>query len=357
MVKRLDIENFKSIRKQTVELSNLNILIGQNGAGKSNFIKLFKFLERLVSQQLSDYIFQGGGINDFLYNGYTSSNYIKLNVELGPPGNDSNLYSVGINSNGQDHLISSEEYGYWKKLQYSKPIKYDVVGGDRKEAYIKPYASNRSVGQYVVKYLTELKVYHFHDTSDNAKVKLPQEIDDVYFFKNEAKDFNTYSRIIDSIRLIYPKFSDFELKESPTAKGKIILRWTEKGNEHIFNVKQISDGTLRFMCLATLLLQPKGSDKVPGTILLDEPELGLHPFAIHILAELIKKSSLDRQIIMATQSVTLINHFEPADLLITERDDEGATIFNRKTNEELEEWLQEFTLGEIWETNLIGGRP
>jgi predicted ATPase len=191
----------------------------------------------------------------------------------------------------------------------------------------------------------------------------------VYFFKNEAenlapflyylkdKDFNTYSRIIDSIRLIYPKFSDFELKESPTAKGKIILRWTEKGNEHIFNVKQISDGTLRFMCLATLLLQPKGSDKVPGTILLDEPELGLHPFAIHILAELIKKSSLDRQIIMATQSVTLINHFEPADLLITERDDEGATIFNRKTNEELEEWLQEFTLGEIWETNLIGGRP
>ena len=200
-------------------------------------------------------------------------------------------------------------------------------------------------------------------------MKIPQNIDDVYYLKNEAEniapfllylknnDINTYTKILEVTQLVYPVLKDFELKESPTSKGKIILRWTEKGSNNIFSVKQISDGTIRFICLATLLLQPEDSPFVPDTIILDEPELGLHPFAIHVLSELIKKAAMFRQIILATQSVTLINHFEPEDLLIAERNENGETFFQRKSSEDLKEWLEDFTLGELWENNFIGGRP
>jgi predicted ATPase len=200
-------------------------------------------------------------------------------------------------------------------------------------------------------------------------LKIPQEIDDVYFLKNEAEniapfllylknnDINIYNKIVEVTRLVYPVFNDFELQESPTSKGKIVLRWTEKGSNNIFNIKQISDGTIRFICLATLLMQPKESKFIPNTIILDEPELGLHPFAIHVLSELIKKASLYRQIFIATQSVTLINHFEPEDLLIAKRNEDGETIFQKKTSEDLKEWLEDYTLGELWENNFIGGRP
>ncbi len=366
MLKSIAIENFKSIKNQKIELTKLNILIGQNGAGKSNFISLFKFLERLVNNQLSDYIFRAGGINNFLYNGYAQSDFFKIMIKLGKSTIDSNTYQFKINSNGEDFAFTNEMYGYWQE-NYSQPKEY-LIKSNGRESGLKSIAIEKA-GSYVYKYLKDLKLNHFHDTSDNASFKIAQEIDDVYYFKNEAEnlapflfylkenDTHTYLKIVETTSLIYPKFNDFELKESPSAKGKIVLRWLEKGNENIFNVKQMSDGTLRFICLATLLLQPKDSDKVPSTIILDEPELGLHPFAIHVLAELIQKASLERQVNIATQSITLINYFKPEDLLIAERDGEGATVFKRKTTEELGEWIEDYSLGEIWESNLIGGRP
>ena len=149
-----------------------------------------------------------------------------------------------------------------------------------------------------------------------------------------------------------PFFDDFQLSPSQRNEEKIRLEWKERGSDTYFNAHSLSDGTLRFICLATLLLQPS----LPATILLDEPELGLHPFALNMLAGLLRSASTKTQVIVSTQSVQLVNEFEPDDLVIVERED-NQSIFKRLSREELEPWLEDYKLGELWETNLIGGRP
>lgn len=369
MITKIKLENFKSIQSQVINLRNLNVLIGHNGAGKSNFISFFNFLEKLSDQSLSEYIFEKGGIENFLFGGYERSKYIEAAVELTEETNAYNTYYFKVISNGEDYKFQREQVSFRKSNVYS----FQIGMGDR-EASLKKVKNEgqypaKNYAEYIYKFIQNLKAYHFHDTSDNSKSKMPQDIDDVYYLHKEGENIApflnflkeehpaNYSHIVDAVRMVYPLFHDFVLQESPTARGKMILRWIEKGSDYIYSAKQISDGTLRFICLATLLLQPHDLKYAPKTILLDEPELGLHPFAIHVLAELIKKCAMNKQVILATQSVSLINYFEPEDLLIAERTKEGATVFHRKDSESLKDWLQDYSLGQLWESNLLGGRP
>lgn len=371
MIQSIKIANFKSIYRANVQLNNLNILIGQNGAGKSNFISFFKFLERLSEQQLTQYIFQAGGISSFLHKGFEESQEIRFNMEFnsGNP-NYLNIYEAKIISDGENYVIDTEYLGYWDKFKHSEPF-LDNIWTQEKESSLKKKANSNKfkIARYIYNYLQRLKLFHFHDTSSNAAIKLPQPVEDVYFFKNEGQnlapylsfikssDYNSYLKIVETIRLVFPSFHDFVLAESPYAKGKILLRWKEKSSENIYSVKQMSDGTLRFICLAVLLLDTIPNGNQPETIILDEPELGLHPFAIHILAELIQKAAISRQIIIATQSVNLINHFTPKDLLIVERNEKDQTVFKRVAEENFNSWLEDYTLGQLWENNFFGGRP
>lgn len=374
MIRILDIENFKSIRQQSIELRQLNIMVGPNGSGKSNLISFFKFLERLSDQQLNQYVFQSGGINNFLFKGYEVSSYLlfKLQMSESPESVHTNLYECVLSSDGENYRFEQETIGYWDESQYQTPFRLNLEKGNRKrEADIKKHrdAQLSKVAMYIYGYLRNLKVFHFHDTSDNAQVKLPQPMGEVYDFKSEAENlaplllhfkeqhFKTYWRIVETIRLVYPLFHDFVLEESPASKGNITLRWQERGGDQVFDARQISDGTLRFICLAVLLIQPPDSTYVPQTIVLDEPELGLHPFAIRILAELLQKAAREKQIVLATQSVSLINHFRPEDLLIVERNEQGASVFKRLKNEDFADWLEDYSLGQLWERNFLGGRP
>lgn len=374
MIVKLKIENYKSIKDQEITLNHLNILIGPNGAGKSNFVSLFRFLEQLSDQQLHPHIFQGGGINNFLFNGYAESERIRIHLELAQNRNASfrNIYDVSLLSDGEDFQIEKEYIGIWNR-EFSGPKIYHRAPSPTKEAILKDSRDDvlprGKVAQYVYKYLTDIKLFHFHDTSDNAQVKLPQPIEDVYFFKAEGENLaplllhfrrshpEYYRRIVETIRLIYPLFLDFVLEESPLAKGNVMLRWREKSSGQIFTAKQISDGTLRFICLTVLLLQPPGTPFVPNTIVLDEPELGLHPFAIQVLAELLQKAAQEKQIIVATQSVNLINYFQPENLLITDRGEKGDSTFRHLKDEDFETWLEDYSLGQLWENNFFGGRP
>ncbi len=373
MLEEVTIENFKSIRAQTVKLNQLNLLIGQNGAGKSNFISLFRFLERLSEQQLAAYIFKAGGIGSFLFGGFEHSDFIRVEMNFAVPTprsrplleHNSNTYMFGIQANGEDYRFGGETVGYRQIQKNSHRKEHILTSG--KESGLKK--STALYATYVYHYIRKLKVFHFHDTSDNAPVKLPQPIDDSETLYGEAQNLapflfmlrqnqaDTYFRIVEAVRLVYPDFHDFVLEESTLAKGKIALRWTEQGGNRAFSARQISDGTLRFICLATVLLQPPGVPYMPETLVIDEPELGLHPFALHVLAELITKATLHRQLIIATQSVNLINHFRPDDLLIVRRTRDGETEFSRKPDVELAEWLDEYTLGQLWEMNFLGGKP
>lgn len=375
MIQSLEIENFKSIRKQRVELGNLNILIGPNGAGKSNFISVFRFLEKLSEEQLETYIIQSGGIDSFLFKGFGQSPYLKMSLVFTENIDNSSFY-------GYTFLIASdgEKYQFKHETAHSSNSQNLHNNSDwsfhnlDKESIIKNTAfqskyPEKEIAQKIFSQLKSFKIYHFHDTSDNAQIKLPQDIEDVYHFKAEGEnlapfllllkeqDFGTYHKIVETVRLVYPSFHDFALEESPRAKGKVVLRWKETSSDQVYTAKQISDGTLRFICLATLLLQPEGSRYVPQTIILDEPELGLHPFAVHILAELIQKAAMEKQLLIATQSVSLINYFTPKDLIITEKTPDGATEFKRLKDEDFSAWLEDYSLGQLWESNFFGGRP
>ena len=158
--------------------------------------------------------------------------------------------------------------------------------------------------------------------------------------------------IEETVKLIAPYFDRFVLEPDALNEERIRLEWMEVGSDKMFNANHLSDGTLRMICLTTLLLQPNP----PDTIIIDEPELGLHPYAITVLASLMKSFATAKQLIVSTQSVTLINHFEADDIIVTDKKD-GASVLRRLDERELEAWKDDYSLGEIWEKNIIGGRP
>jgi predicted ATPase len=158
--------------------------------------------------------------------------------------------------------------------------------------------------------------------------------------------------VVTTIRSIAPFFDRFRLAPSQLDTNQINLEWKERGSDLYMDAYSLSDGSLRFMALTTLLMQPHP----PKTIIIDEPELGLHPMAINKLAGLMKKASIHSQLIVSTQSVGLVSNFEPEDIITVDRKD-GQSVFERLDNETLQNWLEDFSLGELWNKNVIGGQP
>ena len=256
----------------------------------------------------------------------------------------------------------SEVAGFQNIAKYSQPLTKVINATASKEALLK--TSRASIAEYVSLDVASYRVYHFHDTSRTAGVKQPTKIDNnralavdasnlaamLYLFKQTYPDH--FNLIESTIKQIAPFFDGFVVEPLRANPEMIKLEWRERGSDDYFDGHSLSDGTLRFMCLATLLLQPDA----PRLILLDEPELGLHPAAINILAALLRQASVDSQILLATQSVTLINQFQPEDVIVADRVD-GATTFTRLKSEDIATWIEDYSLGEMWEKNLIGGRP
>ncbi len=224
---------------------------------------------------------------------------------------------------------------------------------------------SRPVPSFTYAYLSGIRVFHFHDTSSDAPVMSSEPKENSVGLAGDARNLApfllylrdnqpaTYDHIKDTIRLIAPFFADFVLV--PDTAGRVTLRWRQVGlPEDTFGPAAFSDGTLRFVCLATLLNQP--GEFLPKLILLDEPELGLHPHAIQILAELLKSAGARTQLIIATQSPYLVDQFAPDSVIVVERQD-NASILKRLQNQEWEAWLEQYRLGDIWRMNLLGGTP
>jgi len=215
-----------------------------------------------------------------------------------------------------------------------------------------------------MKYIKDWKVYHFHDTSKSSPMKQACNIHDydslgvdghnlpafLYFIKRHYE--KSYTQIVRTIQRVAPFFQDFLLEPDAANQDMIRLRWKHKANELYFDVNDLSDGTIRFICLITLLLQPN----LPTIILLDEPELGLHPYALQILASLFQVVANQTQIIASTQSSIFADFFDIEDIIIADTK-ENATIFYRLDREKYKEWFEEYSVGEMWQKNLIGGVP
>ncbi len=369
---RIRLKGFKSVKDLDLELGAINVLIGSNGAGKSNLISFFRMLNELIQGHLQLFVGRFGGANAMLRYGTKVTNSIDAGVYFGRNG-----YEIQLVPTEDDLLVFGEEILYFVKS--TSAIHRENLGSGHKETRAPGEHKNSmyNVANHIMPALYSWKVYHFHDTSSTARVKQTGDLHGndqlepdagnlaAFLYRLQKKHFQNYKLVRGAVRRIFPRFKDFALRPSPLNPDKIRLEWQEHGSDYRFGPHQLSDGTLRFMSLATLLLQPH----LPSTILIDEPELGLHPSALTILAGLVRSASSNTQLILTTQSVSFLNEFEPEDIITVERRDStalsvsdfrkglGESVFKKHDRESLREWLNVYSLGELWEMNVLGGRP
>lgn len=364
MINKIKIEGYKSIRNMELELLPINVLIGSNGVGKSNFISFFKLINIIYERRLENYSITNSADN-LLYFGRKTTELIRFQIQF----DQKNGYEIWLQPTTDNKLfINCEQIGFNKSKGdfssfYGEGWSTQVINQNAKESALK--AVNSGIGAYVNDYFKTLKNYHFHDTSEFSALRSSCNVNDNKYLKENGsnlpaflyhlmlkhnKDFIKIERVL---RTIVPFFERFNLEPNRNNEDEIALEWTEINYpEKEFYAKDFSDGTIRFIALATLLLQPNP----PKTIIIDEPELGLHPFAINKLAGLIRKASANSQIIIATQSVDLVNNFEPNEIIAVDRKDHQS-VFNRLDNDNLKDWLNEYSIGELWNKNIIGARP
>ena len=368
-LKNLEITGFKSIGKpQSIDFSDINVLIGANGVGKSNLVSFFQMLNHTTTNGLQLFIGKQGYADSLLYYGSRTTERFtaKLSFENSEWNNE---YEFALTHSFQGQMMFAYENVKSTKHCYqgAMPRIPITLGAGHQESLLKEHAS-KIVVKILLSLLGRCRAYQFHDTSDKAFIRQPSAIDDNRFLKSDAGNlgaylytmrdrktgYKYYQRIVDRIHKIMPQFEDFYLEPALENPNLIKLQWSAKGGQHIFGAHQISDGSLRFMALATLLLQHP--DSLPNVIVIDEPELGLHPEALIDLVGMIKIAAQNSQIILSTQSSFLLDFFEPKDIIVVETKD-GSTEFNRLDQNKLSEWVKEYTMSELWEKNVIGGRP
>ncbi len=356
---KIKIQGFKSIRNLDLDLKPLNVLIGANGAGKSNFISVFEFFHNLANGQLQLYVGESGGTQPLLHYGSKRTKRISLSVSFASIGTLPLEYRCDLIPSADDSLVFERETGH-----VSKGVRFATLEKGYKETKLIEEKRVQTFPKAILPIFENLQVFHFHDTSASAGIKKKCKIDDNMYLRTDGSNLAAYlymlqkpspqhyENIIGTIRMAAPFFDDFKLRPDPLNNDRIKLEWREKGSDAYFDASSLSDGTLRFMCLATLLLQPS----VPDTVIIDEPELGQHPYAIALMADMLRSVSAKKQVIVSTQSVTLVNHFGPEDIIVVERE-KGGSVFKRLTEEEIATWLDDYSLGDLWEKNIIGGRP
>lgn len=359
---QIKISGYKSIKSVDLELNSLNILIGSNGVGKSNFINFFKFMKKIIDKDLPTYVAEQGGANRLLHFGKKTTTEVEFSLLFKPNG-----YRAVLIADVNDRLIFKNETTYFfaGMIGYGGGTKvHSLANSGGENSKLPSKSATSSIEGHIVGCIEDWKVYHFHDTSDTARVKQTGNINDggkllpdganLASFLRVIRDSDerAYNEILRTIRRVSPFVQDFILEPEVHNSNNIRLKWKHEGTDEYFDAHDLSDGTLRFICLTTLLLQPS----LPSIILLDEPELGLHPFALNILASMLRKVSHQTQIICSTQSTLLADNFDMDDIIVVDRKNNEST-FTRLDKEKYSDWLDDYSLGELWQKNLIGGVP
>ena len=360
----ITVRGFRSIASiENLKLGAINVVIGPNGSGKSNFIGVFSFLHAIREGHLQEYVIRAGGAEKILHFGSKVTKELCVHISF---QEGVNQYELSLNPTQADELVPKEEWVYfWDKLKHPDGPYGEGVSRVGKEAGISATATRR-ITSYVRSHLTRWMLYHFHDTSSSSPMKKTADVNDnrylrpdgsniaAFLYLLKLKHETSYSLIRRTVQRVAPFFDDFQLEPQQLNPDKILLEWKHQGSESYFDASAMSDGTLRFIALATLFLQPESYR--PSVILVDEPELGLHPYAITMLASLVKQVAITTQVIISTQSPLLLDHFEPEDVLVADRVN-GSTQFTRLDSTKLSSWLEDYSLGQLWEKNEFGGRP
>lgn len=362
----LTIRGFKSIEAlEDFRPEPLTVLIGPNGAGKSNFISFFRFMSWMLVPpgNLQMHVAKLGGANAILHDGAARTPQCEAHIKM-QSDTGLNEYKFRLFHGAGDTLVFADEaYRYSDSSKSTEPQWISLGAGQREAALIGRAEAGDKTAGFILGALRKCIVHQFHNTSDSARMKQKWDTQDNRHLKEDGANIASvllrlrneepryFGRILDSLRLVLPFLADFELQPE---FGKVLLRWTERGSDITFGPDQASDGMLRVIQLWTLLLMP--SQRLPAVLILDEPELGLHPLAIVQLAGMLKSASQNCQVIAATQSVQLVDEFRADDVVVIDRVERCST-FSRKSDETLRDWLEDYSLGQLWEKNILGGRP
>lgn len=364
-IDRMTIQGFKSIKDLTdFELHDLNVIVGGNGAGKSNFIQVFRMVRAMALKGFQKFVVEAGGADAFPFNGLKVTPQINVAFTFGE-----NAYRFSLTPTVDEKFAISEARRYrgraWKGC--GEGLLESRLQDERDEASA-VYPGCRGVGYYVYDAISRWTVYHFHDTSANSPMRRSEIAEDCERLRNDGGNIapflralkeggsdqrESYRCIVENVRVVMPFFDDFRLDVvNVGAAEKVKLSWRQWGSDYPFQPYHLSDGSIRFICLAAALLQPD----LPSTIIIDEPELGLHPMAICQFAEMVKLAARQTQVIVATQSPQLIDHFGVEDLIVVRRS-AGASVFERLKEADFKVWLEDYSLGELWQKNVIAGGP
>jgi predicted ATPase len=361
----ISIRGFKSIASiHELALQPINLIIGPNGSGKSNFVGVFSFLHALREGGLQDYVRRAGGAEHLLHFGSRVTREIDIDLSF---QKGTNRYRISLKPSDDDSLYPADESVYfWDAAKYATPYRdWLAPRGSGREAGISDPNLTRVPG-WVRERLARWRLYHVHDTSAESAMRKTAQLNDNAFLRPDGSNLpaflyllqrkysESYRLIRATVQRVAPFFDDFILAPDALNEETIRLAWKHKNSDQYFGAAALSDGSLRFIVLATLFLQPERFR--PSVILVDEPELGLHPYAITLLASLVKQASVTTQVILSTQSSLLLDHFRPEDVLVADRVG-GGTQLRRLDSATLAEWLEDYSLGQLWEKNEFGGRP
>ena len=370
-IDRITIRGFKSIRAlDDFELRPLTALIGPNGSGKSNLLAAFRMLSALAQGRFKLFVGKEDGPEALLFGGRkrTAAIYTKAVFDGGRY-----WYELTAEPAGDILVIRNERLDAPGLRAEDEPGSGAMTGAAA--AYEGPWGFGESLlsNEFppdafpapLVPDIRRWRVFHFQDTSREAPVRNSVAVRDNLCLRENGGNLAPFLRhlkerypehhrcIVEAVRLAAPFLDDFVHRND--AGERMELEWFHRdvGRDTPFGPRQLSDGTLRYICLATLLNQPEHLQ--PDPIIVDEPELGLHPNALALLAETLKQASSKRQIVVSTQSADLVSELAPEDVVTVERRD-GESFFERLNGDRLAEWLKEYTLGDLWRMNVVGGR-
>ena len=366
----IELRGYKSIADLQLTLRPINILIGANGSGKSNLISFFRLLNYLCTGSLQRFVALGGGAGDHLHFGPKRTPQLDATVTF-EALKGANKYHLRLAHGAGDRLVFLEESVSYcaKGMSWSTAPVYSLGTGHLES--LLPVATHDVTGRSlppktaatVQRLMRQWQVFQFHDTSSTAHIKQSGFLEEFQFLRSDAGNLaafllhmrnsapQNYARVVQTVQRVLPAFKDFSLEPNTAAKT-ISLNWHHRSADNLFGSHQLSDGSLRFMALCALLLQPR----LPALILLDEPELGLHPYAIELLGGLIQSAASECQIVFSTQSVELANQFTAEDCIVVDQVNDSST-FHRLDSSNLTKWLERYRIGDIWVKNLVGGTP
>ena len=371
LIESISIKGFRSLADVEIDrLPMAAVLIGANGSGKSNFIRFFEMMSWMIAaHRLAEFVQRQGGADDQLFGGSRVNPRMDAEIAIRTEAGR-NDYRFSLAYAHPDRFMFTDEALRFNREGWDTEAAWQHLGSGHSEAKIVEATRSAeysgvdpTTARVLVHLLRRCAVYQFHDTSEDSRIKKKWDAEDNVYLRShggnlaaillrlEREDMRRFESICDYIRRVLPVFDRFEIEED---YGKVLLRWKAKGLDKTIGAHLTSDGSLHLFALVTLLNLPP--EMLPDVLLLDEPELGLHPAAAALVGDMIKALSGKRQVIAATQSPLLVDSFDLDEVLVLELRG-GRTEISRYDDSEYREWLNDYTTGELWQKNLIGGRP